>query len=72
MATEGSAAMGESTDSSYVNVDAQQRPDNVEGAPVEGYVWSKRRVYFDLPPDAFKTLKVRESGMTIQEAGSIS
>ena len=52
MAAEGSAGMVESTDSSYVNVDAQQRPDNVEGAPIAGNAWSKRRGYFVLPHDA--------------------
>ena len=52
MATAGAAAMGESNDSSYDNVDAQQ-PDNVEAAPgtLEGYAWSKRG-YFVFPPDA--------------------
>ena len=51
MATEGSAAMGESTDSSYVNVDAPP-PDNVEGAPIAGNGWSKKRGYFVLPHGA--------------------
>ena len=54
MATAAAAAMGESTDSSYVNVEAQQRPDNEEVAPLEGYAWSKRRGYFELPPDAME------------------
>ena len=55
MATAPAAAMGESADSSYVNVDAQQ-PGNVDGAPgtLEGYAWSRRRGYFMLPPDAME------------------
>ena len=55
MATAPAAAIGESTDSSYVNVDAQQ-PDNVDGAPgtLEGYAWSRKRGYFLLPPDAME------------------
>ena len=55
MATATAAAMGESTDSFYVNVDAQQA-DNAEGAPgtLEGYAWSKTRGYFLLSPDAME------------------
>ena len=44
MATEGAA--------SYVNVETPP-PDNVEGAPIAGNGWSKKRGYFELPHDAY-------------------
>ena len=52
MATEDSAAMGETSGSSYVNVEEVPQPGNVESAPIAGSGWSKKRGYFVLPPDA--------------------
>ena len=43
--------VGESTDSSYVNVDQQEQPIVT---PVSGYAWNKRKGYFLLPESCYE------------------
>ena len=43
--------VGESTDSSYVNVEQQEQPTIT---PVSGYAWNKRKGYFLLPESCYE------------------
>ena len=76
--TEGAPTLGESTGSSYINVDQPGNEANAQAqgnaaGGISGYAWSERRGYVILPEDAVEDhlginmISMKNNGITKQK-----